>query len=161
MTAPATDRVRVIPPGQTYLGMQGFTYGAGASLETVGAQHVCMNVLPMPDGARAKVHYHRGIELRQEDDPFLVATRGMDDEPRAGRPALVARRVRHVRRNEYLIAGANRGAAFELLPVVDGALALEQVGDGFDAAMVMNLRPRAVRHGQDVHADVLRADGFP
>lgn len=62
MTAPATDRVRVIPPGQTYFGMQGFTYGAGASRETVGAQHVCMNVLPMPDGARAKVHYHRGIE---------------------------------------------------------------------------------------------------
>ena len=62
MAAPATDRVCVIPPGQTYVGMQGFTYGAGASLETVGAQHVCMNVLPMPDGARAKVHYHRGIE---------------------------------------------------------------------------------------------------
>ena len=62
MTAPATDGVRVISPGQTYVGMQGFTYGAGASKETVGAQHVCMNVLPMPDGARAKVHYHRGIE---------------------------------------------------------------------------------------------------
>ena len=62
MTAASDRRVRVIPPGQTYLGMQGFTYGAGASRETVGAQHVCMNVLPMPDGARAKVHYHRGIE---------------------------------------------------------------------------------------------------
>ena len=62
MATPATQRVRVIQPGGTYVGIQGFTYGAGASRETVGAAHICMNVLPMPDGARAKVHYHRGIE---------------------------------------------------------------------------------------------------
>ena len=62
MTTSATERVRVIHPGQTYVGKQGFRYGAGASAETVGAEHICMNVLPMPDGARAKVHYHRGIE---------------------------------------------------------------------------------------------------
>ena len=54
--------VRVVRPGQTYVGKQGFTYGAGASAETVGARDVCMNVLPMPPGARAKVHYHQGIE---------------------------------------------------------------------------------------------------
>ena len=58
----AAERVRLIQPGHTYVGMQGFTYGAGASRETAGAEHICMNVLPMPDGARAKVHYHRGIE---------------------------------------------------------------------------------------------------
>ena len=57
-----TDHVQVVKPGQTYVGKQGFTYGAGASAETVGAQQICMNVLPMPDGARAKVHYHEGIE---------------------------------------------------------------------------------------------------
>jgi uncharacterized RmlC-like cupin family protein len=62
MTTPATERVRVIQPGQTYVGKQGLTYGAGASAETVGAERICMNVLPMPNGARAKVHYHRGIE---------------------------------------------------------------------------------------------------
>lgn len=62
MEASATDRVRVVSPGQTYAGKQGFTYGAGASAETVGAKQICMNVLPMPDGARARVHYHRGIE---------------------------------------------------------------------------------------------------
>jgi uncharacterized RmlC-like cupin family protein len=62
MMTSATERVRVIQPGQTYVGMQGFTYGAGASQETVGAKHVCMNVLPMPAGARAKAHYHRDIE---------------------------------------------------------------------------------------------------
>lgn len=59
---PPTDRVRVIPPGQTYQGAQGFTYGAGVSAETVGAERICMNVLPMPPGARAKAHYHNGIE---------------------------------------------------------------------------------------------------
>jgi uncharacterized RmlC-like cupin family protein len=62
VTGKATERVRVIAPGQTYVGKQGFTYGAGASAETVGAKQICMNVLPMPDGARAKVHYHKGIE---------------------------------------------------------------------------------------------------
>jgi uncharacterized RmlC-like cupin family protein len=62
MTASAAERVRVIAPGQTYVGKQGFTYGAGASAETVGARHVCMNVLPVPVGARAKAHYHRDIE---------------------------------------------------------------------------------------------------
>jgi uncharacterized RmlC-like cupin family protein len=56
------DRVQVVSPGETYVGKQGFTYGAGASAETVGAKHVCMNVLPMPNGVRAKAHYHRGIE---------------------------------------------------------------------------------------------------
>lgn len=57
-----TERVQVVAPGRTYVGRQGFTYGAGASAETVGAAHVCMNVLPMPPGIRAKVHYHEGIE---------------------------------------------------------------------------------------------------
>jgi uncharacterized RmlC-like cupin family protein len=62
MLLSATDRVKVIQPGQTYAGGQGFTYGAGASAETAGTERICMNVLPMPPGARAKVHYHKGIE---------------------------------------------------------------------------------------------------
>ena len=52
----------VVKPGQTYEGKQGFTYGAGASAETVGANSVCMNVLPVPPGVHAKTHYHKGIE---------------------------------------------------------------------------------------------------
>ncbi len=56
------DSVRVVKPGGTYVGKQGFTYGSGASAETVGTSQICMNVLPMPDGAKAKVHYHKGIE---------------------------------------------------------------------------------------------------
>ena len=62
MSQQATDGVTVIRPGQTYTGKQGFTYGAGASAETAGATKICMNVLPMPPGARAKAHYHFHIE---------------------------------------------------------------------------------------------------
>ena len=62
MTGSATERVRVVSRGRTYVGKQGFTYGAGVSAETVGAKHICMNVLPMPPGAKAKAHYHEGIE---------------------------------------------------------------------------------------------------
>jgi uncharacterized RmlC-like cupin family protein len=62
MSTSAHDGVAVIKPGQTYVGKQGFTYGAGASAETVGAQKVCMNILPMPPGVVAKAHYHKGIE---------------------------------------------------------------------------------------------------
>jgi hypothetical protein len=50
----ATERARVIEPGRSYVGKQGFTYGAGASAKTVGAQRICVNILAMPDGARAR-----------------------------------------------------------------------------------------------------------
>ena len=62
MSTSAHDGVAVVKPGRTYVGKQGFTYGAGVSAETVGARKVCMNVLPMPPGAVAKAHYHNGIE---------------------------------------------------------------------------------------------------
>jgi len=58
----AIERVRVVKPGQTYEGKQGFVDGSGASAETVGSERICMNVLPMPPGAKAKVHYHDKIE---------------------------------------------------------------------------------------------------
>jgi uncharacterized RmlC-like cupin family protein len=62
MTTAATDRFAIVKPGRTYLGKQGIVYGSGASAETVGAEKICMNVMPIPPGARAKVHYHKGIE---------------------------------------------------------------------------------------------------
>jgi uncharacterized RmlC-like cupin family protein len=62
MSASRSDRFAVVKPGQTYRGKQGITYGAGASKETVGAEKICMNVMPMPPGARAKAHYHDHIE---------------------------------------------------------------------------------------------------
>ena len=62
MSATGTDGFAVVKPGRTYEGKQGITYGAGASKETVGAEKICMNVMPMPPGARAKAHYHDQIE---------------------------------------------------------------------------------------------------
>ena len=62
MSIPATERVRVIAPGRTYVGKQDLKYGSGVSAETAGAEQIGMNILPMPAGARAKVHYHQSIE---------------------------------------------------------------------------------------------------
>src|SRR5277367_2818885 len=62
MSASPPDGFALIKPGQTYLGQQGIVYGACASKETVGAQKICMNVMPMPAGAVAKAHYHKNIE---------------------------------------------------------------------------------------------------
>lgn len=56
------DRVKVVKPGGTYVGAQGFTYGAGVSRRSVGETAVCMNVLPMQAGAKAKAHFHKGID---------------------------------------------------------------------------------------------------
>ena len=58
----ADERVRLVKPGTKYDGAQGVTCDAGVSRNTTGAEKVCMNVLPMPPGAKAKPHYHKGIE---------------------------------------------------------------------------------------------------
>lgn len=53
---------RLIRAGSTYDGKQGLTYLNGISRETVGAQGICMHVLTMPPGARAKPHLHESHE---------------------------------------------------------------------------------------------------
>jgi|SRR5262245_53844425 len=53
---------RVIRSGASYEGMQGLTYFRGLTGDTVGARGICMAVLVMPDGARAKTHVHHGVE---------------------------------------------------------------------------------------------------
>ena len=58
----ADDGVRLVKPGKQYEGAQGVTYDAGVSRKTVGAEKVCMNILPMPAGVKSKPHIHRGIE---------------------------------------------------------------------------------------------------
>jgi uncharacterized RmlC-like cupin family protein len=44
------------------VGQQGFTYLAGLTGATTGSRNLCMTVLTLPDGARARTHLHRGIE---------------------------------------------------------------------------------------------------
>jgi uncharacterized RmlC-like cupin family protein len=80
-------------------------YGAGASAETVGSEHICMNVLPMPDGARAKAHFHKGIEtiaylLEGECTVYYGETLEHSVIVRAGDQAYVPPDVPHAPCNE-------------------------------------------------------------
>ena len=54
---------RTITPGtSTYHGKQGHDYLAGISAESVGASGICMIMLTLPPGARAKAHLHENHE---------------------------------------------------------------------------------------------------
>ena len=58
----ASTTCRVVPSGDAYVGKQGFTYLAGLTGATAGSRAICMTVLTLPDGAKARTHLHRGIE---------------------------------------------------------------------------------------------------
>ena len=53
---------RIVRPGTTYDGKQGLSYFAGISAETVGSTGICMHLLTMPPGAKAKAHLHENHE---------------------------------------------------------------------------------------------------
>lgn len=42
----------------TFDGKQGFTYNAGIAAETVGSTGICMHLLTIPPGGRARAHKH-------------------------------------------------------------------------------------------------------
>ena len=46
----------------TYEGKQGFRYFEGIAAETTGAQAICMHMLRIPPGGRAKAHLHESHE---------------------------------------------------------------------------------------------------
>jgi uncharacterized RmlC-like cupin family protein len=60
MTAKPT--CRVIRPNSSYDGKQGLSYLEGISTESVGSKAICMHMLTMPPGARAKAHLHESHE---------------------------------------------------------------------------------------------------
>lgn len=62
MDASAKPTCRIVKPGHTYEGKQGLSYFEGIAAETVGAKGICMHVLTMPPGARAKTHLHESHE---------------------------------------------------------------------------------------------------
>ncbi len=45
-------------PGATYDGKQGFSYFEGIARETTGSQGICMHLLTIPPGGRARAHKH-------------------------------------------------------------------------------------------------------
>ncbi len=53
---------RVLRPGDMFIGQQGVAYPLRVTTETAGAERICLTVLPIPPGVRAKVHYHDRIE---------------------------------------------------------------------------------------------------
>jgi uncharacterized RmlC-like cupin family protein len=46
----------------SYEGKQGFSYLAGISAESAGSRGICMHLLTIPPGGRAKVHLHENHE---------------------------------------------------------------------------------------------------
>jgi uncharacterized RmlC-like cupin family protein len=52
---------KVVPSG-TFEGKQGFSYFEGIAAETVGSRALCMHLLTVPPGGRAKAHLHEGHE---------------------------------------------------------------------------------------------------
>lgn len=53
---------KIIRPNSTYDGKQGFSYFEGIAAETVGATGVCMHLLTIPPGGKAKAHMHAAHE---------------------------------------------------------------------------------------------------
>lgn len=53
---------RLVRPQGTFSGKQGFDYFEGIARETVGARAICMHLLTIPPGGRAKAHKHRHHE---------------------------------------------------------------------------------------------------
>ncbi len=53
---------RKLKAGKSYTGKQGFAYFEGISREAVGADSICMHILRVPPGGRAKAHKHENHE---------------------------------------------------------------------------------------------------
>lgn len=52
----------VLHATESYTGKQALTYRAGISTESVGAHAICMHLLTIPPGGRAKTHLHEHHE---------------------------------------------------------------------------------------------------
>ena len=75
MTSGTRPTCRVFRPHETYSGKQGLDYQAGISAESAGASGICMHLLTIPPGTRAKAHLHQSHEtaiymLRGESEMF-------------------------------------------------------------------------------------------
>ena len=53
---------KLIRATHSYEGKQDFTYFEGVSAESAGAQGICMHLLTIPPGGRAKAHLHEHHE---------------------------------------------------------------------------------------------------
>lgn len=53
---------KLVRPDESYVGKQAFTYFSGISAENTGSQALCMHLLTIPPGGRAKAHLHENHE---------------------------------------------------------------------------------------------------
>lgn len=53
-----TECKKLRPGAVSYVGKQGFSYFEGIARETTGSQAICMHLLCIPPGGRAKAHKH-------------------------------------------------------------------------------------------------------
>ena len=60
-------------PDEMYAGKQGFDYRAGISSETADSAAICMHLLEIPPGGRAKAHLHENHETA------IYVLRGMSE----------------------------------------------------------------------------------
>ena len=128
-----TMTCKLIRAGEAYVGQQGFTYIAGLTGATAGARGLCMTVLPLPDGARAKTHLHRGIETAayimegevdmyygERLEHFLQAGAGEYVYVPADMPHLVLNRSGAPARAVVAHSAADDQEGIVLLPELDG-----------------------------------------
>jgi uncharacterized RmlC-like cupin family protein len=73
MSSHALPACRKLRPAGTYAGKQGFSYFEGIARETVGARGICMHLLTIPPGGRAKAHLHESHETAI----FVISGRSM------------------------------------------------------------------------------------
>jgi uncharacterized RmlC-like cupin family protein len=62
MTGQSKATCRLVRPSNSYDGKQGLSYFEGIAAQTVGSSAICMHILTMPPGARAKAHLHESHE---------------------------------------------------------------------------------------------------
>ncbi|BCH24042.1 hypothetical protein MesoLjLc_37090 [Mesorhizobium sp. L-8-10] len=62
MSSTAKPSCSVVRARHSYDGKQGLSYFEGIATETVGSTGLCMHVVTIPPGARAKAHLHEAHE---------------------------------------------------------------------------------------------------
>src|SRR5690348_4673121 len=62
MPTSTSPTCRLLRAEGTFEGKQGFRYFEGIAQETVGSTHICMHLLTIPPGGRAKAHKHEHHE---------------------------------------------------------------------------------------------------
>lgn len=126
---------KVIPSGAAYQGAQGLTYLAGLTGATAGSRAICMTLVVLPPGARAKTHRHEGIEtavyvVEGEAEMYygarleehLAARAGEYIYVPAGAPHLVLNRSGAVCRAVVAHTAADDQDAIVLLPELDALI---------------------------------------